>query len=174
MQRRHHRILKASCLAGWLFSQQVQAITYQLFLVRHAEKAQTATADPELSACGQLQAKALATLLEHLQLPQIFHTPYQRTTMTAAALLKQDRQLQPYDPTKLAEFSRQLLQAKQSAVVVGHSNTTPQLAALLSGLHIKPMSEQQYGVIYQLTFRNQHFVALNQLQLPQPESCQQK
>lgn len=167
-------ILKTACMTILLFSLQVQADTYQLFLVRHAEKAQTTTADPELSACGKLQATALATLLQHLQLPQIFHTPYQRTKMTAAALLKQDRRLQPYDPAKLAGLSQQLLQAKQSAVVVGHSNTTPQLAALLSGLDIQPMSEQHYGVIYQLMFSGQGFVALNQLQLPQPESCQQK
>lgn len=174
MNPHRNPIVKATCLAFLLLSQQVQAKTYQLFLVRHAEKAPTATVDPELSACGQLQAKALATLLKHLQLPQIFHTAYQRTTMTAAALLKHDRHLQPYDPSNLASFAQQLLQAKQSAVVVGHSNTTPQLAALLSGQQIQPMTEQQYGVIYQLMFSDQGFMLLNQLQLPQPESCQQK
>jgi len=165
-------IFKTGCIAGLLFSVQALAGNYQLFLVRHAEKAAHPAADPQLSDCGKLQAKALATLLKDVQLPQIFHTPYQRTTMTATALLQPGRTLQPYDPAKLAEFSTQLKQQQQSAVVVGHSDTTPQLTALLSGQDIAPLSELQYGVIYQLTFNDNQLQSFNQLQLPQPDPCQ--
>lgn len=164
-------IVKAGCIAGLLFSVQAFAGNYQLFLVRHAEKAVATSTDPELSECGKSQAKALATLLKSVQLTHIFHTPYQRTTMTATALLQQGRSLQPYDPAKLTEFSKQLQQQQQSAVVVGHSNTTPQLASLLTGQDIALMSEQQYGIIYQLTFGNNQLLSLNQLQLPQPAAC---
>lgn len=166
-------VLKAVCIASLWLSAQATANTYQLFLVRHAEKADVISADPALSECGQIQAKAMATLLKAIQLPHLFHTPYQRTTMTATALLQQDRSLHSYDPTKLAEFSQQLMQAQQSAVIVGHSNTTPQLAALLSGQEISAMSEQQYGVIYQLIFNKQQLIWINQLQLPQPKDCGQ-
>lgn len=166
-------VLKAACIAGLLLSSQVTANTYQLFLVRHAEKAVVDSADPALSECGQLQAKALATLFKAVPLPQLFHTPYQRTTMTATALLQQGRRLRSYDPAKLTELSQQLLQAQQSAVVVGHSNTTPQLAAMLSGQEIPAMSEQQYGVIYQLIFNKQQLIWMNQLQLPHPKDCTQ-
>jgi phosphohistidine phosphatase SixA len=169
--RYRHR-LSAGCLASLLLSTNALANTYQLFLVRHAEKA-TTSPDPELSVCGQQQAQALATLLKDVQLPQLFHTPYQRTTKTAAALLQPGRAMQPYDPGKLAEFSKQLQQAEQSAVIVGHSNTTPELTALLSGKEITPMSEQQYGVIYQLTFQNHQLLSINKLQLPQPAICSQ-
>jgi phosphohistidine phosphatase SixA len=164
------QLIKVGSIAGLLCSTQALANHYQLFLVRHAEKAAT-SADPELSECGKLQAQALATLLKELPLPQIYHTPYQRTTMTAQALLQPGRALQSYDPAKLAEFSKQLQQQQQSAVVVGHSNTTPQLTSLLSGQDIKPMSEQQYGIIYQLIFNNNQLHSLNLLQLPQPAAC---
>lgn len=164
------QLIKVGSIAGLLCSTQALANHYQLFLVRHAEKAAT-PADPALSECGKLQAKALATLLKEVSLPQIYHTPYQRTTMTAQALLQPGRALQSYDPAKLAEFSKKLQQQQQSAVVVGHSNTTPQLAALLSAKDIAPLTESQYGVIYQLTFNDNQLQSLNQLQLPQPDAC---
>ena len=163
-------LLKACCLTAFFLCCSAVADNYQLFLVRHAEKAATKP-DPELSACGQQQAKALAILLKDVALPQLFHTPYQRTTMTAQALVQPDRKLQSYDPAKLAAFATQLQQNQQSAVVVGHSNTTPELAALLSGQQISPMAETEYGVIYQLIFADQQFLALNRLQLPPVAAC---
>jgi phosphohistidine phosphatase SixA len=169
---RYRQRLTAGCFASLLLSTSALANTYQLFLVRHAEKAATSP-DPELSECGQQQAQALATLLKDVQLPQLFHTSYQRTTKTAAALLQPGRTMQSFEPGKLTEFSKQLQQAEQSAVIVGHSNTTPELAALLSGKDIAPMSEQEYGVIYQLTFHNNQLLSLNKLQLPQPAICSQ-
>jgi phosphohistidine phosphatase SixA len=163
-------LLKAGCVASMIFCSNAIASHYQLFLVRHAEKAAT-SADPDLSTCGQHQAKALATLLKDVQLPQIFHTPYQRTKMTAQAMAQNDRKLQPYNPAKLAEFAAQLLQNQQSAVIVGHSNTTPELVALLSSQQIASMAETEYGIIYQLVFANQQLVALNRLQLPPVAAC---
>lgn len=163
-------LFKTACMVSIVFSSQVLANHYQLFLVRHAEKAATKP-DPELSACGQQQAKALAILLKDVALPQLFHTPYQRTSMTAQALAQPDRRLQSYDPVKLAAFANQLKQSQQSAVVVGHSNTTPELATLLSGQQIASMAETEYGVIYQLVFADQQFVAINRLQLPPIAAC---
>lgn len=164
-------VINAACGIALLVSSLSVANEYQVFLIRHAEKVVSSSADPELSECGKLQAKALSTLFAELQLPQLFHTPYLRTTMTATALLQHGRSLQPYEPSKLAALARQLLDTKQSAVVVGHSNTTPQLAALLSGQEMQPMSDQQYGMIYQLIFSDQQFILLNQMQLPQPAGC---
>ena len=163
-------LLKACCLTAFFLCCSAVADNYQLYLVRHAEKAATKP-DPELSACGQQQAKALAILLKDVALPQLFHTSYQRTAMTAQALLQPDRTLQSYDPTKLAAFAAQLQQNQQSAVVVGHSNTTPELAAMLSGQHVAPMAESEYGVIYQLVFADQQLVTLNRLQLPPVAAC---
>lgn len=164
------QLLQTGCIVSLICCSSAFASNYQLFLVRHAEKAATAS-DPELSTCGLQQAKALATLFKDMPLPQLFHTPYQRTTMTAQALVQQDRKLQPYDPAKLAAFAAQLRQNQQSAVVVGHSNTTPELAALLSGEQVAPMAETEYGLIYQLVFANQQLVALNRLQLPPVAAC---
>lgn len=143
----------------------------QLYLVRHAEKAD-ASKDPVLSACGQAQAAALSTLLQHVQLPVLYHSGYQRTKQTAAASLKDARQLQQYDAKDLPALVKVLQSTGTNALVVGHSNTTPQLATLLSKLAAPEMAEQDYGRIYQLTRAGTQW-SLQVLQLPQPEECQQ-
>ncbi len=147
---------------------------YQLYLVRHAQKQSTTSAnkDPILSQCGEAQAKALATLLQHVPLRQLYHTPYQRTLATANALVLPERQLQSYSPAASTTLVAQLLQQQQTALIVGHSNTIPALVSLLSQTEVPTMDEQQYGLIYQLSFRGRQFIALTALQLPQPDICQ--
>ena len=68
--------------------------------------------------------------------------------------------MQPYDPTQLAAFAAQLKAVSPSdkssaqagggsVLVVGHSNTTPQLVRLLGG-QATDMTEREYSRLYQL------------------------
>jgi len=149
----------------------VQAADMQhLYLVRHAEKADQSK-DPVLSACGQAQASALATLLQDVNLSQLYHSGYQRTLQTATASLKTGRQLQQYDANNLPALAAQLHKSTANALVVGHSNTTPQLATLLSQLAAPALNEHDYGRIYQLTRADEAW-SLQILQLPLPALCQ--
>ena len=155
--------------ALWLPTVQAADIQ-QLYLVRHAEKADLSK-DPVLSACGQAQAAALATLLQDVNLPQLYHSGYQRTEQTAAASLKAGRQLRQYDAKDLPALAAQLRRTSTNALVVGHSNTTPQLATLLSQLAAPALQEDDYGRIYQLTRAGEQW-SLQILQLPVPALCQ--
>ena len=158
-------LLFGACCAATVQAADIQ----QLYLVRHAEKAD-ASKDPALSACGQAQATALATLLQEVPLPLLYHSGYQRTRQTAAASLKDGRSLQQYDAKNLETLARELQSTGTNALVVGHSNTTPQLATLLSKLAAPELGEQDYGRIYQLTRAGEQW-SLQILQLPQPAEC---
>lgn len=154
-----------------LWAPAVQAADIQqLYLVRHAEKAELSK-NPVLSACGEAQANALATLLQDVNLPLLYHSGYQRTQQTAAASLKAGRQLQQYDAKDLPALAAQLRKTTANALVVGHSNTTPQLATLLSQLAAPALKEEDYGRIYQLTRAGEEW-SLQILQLPIPTLCQ--
>jgi len=157
------------CGAGWAAVVQAADIQ-QLYLVRHAEKADTSK-DPALSACGQAQAAALATLLQGVPLPVLYHSGYQRTKQTAAASLQDGRRLQQYDAKELPALAKVLQSTGENVLVVGHSNTTPQLATLLSKLAAPELGEQDYGRVYQLS-RSGELWSLQILQLPQPAACQ--
>lgn len=155
-----------------LSSFQLVAAPYQLYLLRHAHKADVGK-DPVLSRCGQAQAAALATLLAKVPLKTLYHTQFQRTRQTAEALVVANRSLVSYPAADIKTLATKLLQQQETALVVGHSNTVPELAALLSNQQLESITEQDYGLIYQLQLNEHGFISLTQLQLPTPDICHQ-
>lgn len=101
-----------------------------LYLVRHGEKEDGN--DPDLSPAGKARAEALAKRLEGAEVTEIWSTRTKRTQQTAAPVVKQTGlPVQPYDATTLPAFASWLLDTPGVKLVVGHSNTTDALAALL-------------------------------------------
>ena len=144
--------------------QEKERESYSLYLVRHAEK-QINQDNPGLTQCGQLRAKQLASMLAHAKIKKIYSTSYNRTMATATPLaLKQKLAIKSYAPNKLEQLAWQLTKEKQNAVVFGHSNTTPQLAALLSQTKVDSISEEQYRGIYQVVIsgKDRHLTLLMQ------------
>ncbi len=138
--------------------------TFSIYLVRHAEKIK-GVKDPSLTQCGQFRAKQLASILEKANIKSIYSTRYKRTTATASPLAQQQKlAIKNYAPNKLEQLSLQLVRAKENAVVFGHSNTTPQMAELLSQVPVDAISENQYRALYQVVIsgKNRHLTLLTQ------------
>lgn len=147
-------VLAACSTAGYDQHDPGSAITaHQIYLVRHAEK--QAGDNPSLTEQGQMRAELLADLLADRRISQIHSTNYRRTLETAAPLA--DRlglQVQLYDPSDLDAFARDLAARPGVHLVVGHSNTTPQLAAALGGDPGTEIDEtSEYDRLYVLTLR---------------------
>ena len=126
---------------------------FSIYLVRHAEKDSEAKdpKDPSLSACGELRAESLARVLSDINLEKIYSTSYERTLGTARPSAEyRQLEIEIYDPHELEEFSRKLLKAQQDALVVGHSNTTGELAGLLAGEKGEAFDEEIYDRLYQV------------------------
>jgi 2,3-bisphosphoglycerate-dependent phosphoglycerate mutase len=138
--------------------------SYSLYLIRHAEK-KIDKDNPALTKCGQFRAKQLASILDNAKIQRIYSTSYKRTMATASPLAQQEKlEIRNYAPNKLEQLAWQLIKEKENAVVFGHSNTTPQLAALLSQTSVMPISEKQYRGIYQVVVsgKNRHLTLLMQ------------
>tara|TARA_R110002167_G_scaffold342797_1_gene551642 strand:- start:3437 stop:3655 length:219 start_codon:yes stop_codon:yes gene_type:complete len=60
-----------------------------------------------------------------------------------------------YNPSQLSEFAEQL-KSLNFVLVVGHSNTTPELLELMGGEAIH-MEESDYGVLYMLRKQGSEF-----------------
>ena len=126
------------------------AMADTVYLVRHAEKLAEGK-DPALTACGQARADALASSLSGVKLAAVYSTPYKRTRQTAAAMAKQQQlDITLYAPRQPEVLVKQLTTLNQSALVVGHSNTVPELVAQLSGIAIAALTEQDYDLLYQV------------------------
>ena len=134
-------------------SAQNESEIFTVYLVRHAEKESEAQdpGNPSLSSCGELRVQALARILSDIRLDNIYSTPFERTLSTARPIAE-SRQLEIriYDPSRLEEFSKLLLDMQQDALVVGHSNTTGVLAGLLAGVSEDAFDEDIYDRLYQV------------------------
>ncbi len=123
------------------------------FLVRHAEKADQSE-DPPLTEAGHARARALAHLLRDAGVDAIFSSDFERCRDTAHPLARDlGLSVTLYDPNKLPELARTLLSSPGRALVVGHSNTTPELAGLLGGDPGPPIPETEYDRLYVLHHR---------------------
>lgn len=117
-------------------------------LVRHAEKATDNPRDPALSPLGAKRAQRLAAQLHRRHVVAVYATAYQRTQQTAAPTARDHRlPVQTYDAAmEPSKFSAQLRDAPPGLVlVVGHSNTIPQLAAALCSCAVSPIADTQFG-----------------------------
>lgn len=121
-----------------------------VYLVRHAEKLKSALRDPELSERGKEQAKSLAKKLSNIKLDKIYSTDYLRTQMTAAPTANaQGLEVMTYNiPVTLLAGKIEKLHKHQNVLVVGHSNTTPELIAELGIETPIVIKHDQYGDLF--------------------------
>lgn len=106
-----------------------------VLLVRHAEKADDGTNDPELTAEGAARAARLANMLANAGVSRIYSTGYKRTRLTAGPLADERQlEIQEYDPRD-QEFITRLVQEHpgERILIVGHSNTVPGMVNTLTG-----------------------------------------
>ena len=101
-----------------------------IFLVRHAEKA--GGDDPDLTAAGRARAESLATVLKDAGITAIYTSEVKRTQQTAAPAAKALH----LEPAAIPANDRAALVAKLksssgNALVVGHSNTIPEIIKAL-------------------------------------------
>ena len=125
-----------------------------IYLVRHAEKAKSKEADPTLTKVGIRRANNIAKMLKDEKITQIYSTSYKRTMGTAkplAELLKLN--IEQYDPRNLKEFAKKILSLSDHSLIVGHSNTTPEMVKLLGGDAGQKMTESDYDRVYKLMFK---------------------
>lgn len=122
-----------------------------VFLVRHAEK--LTGSDPALTLAGDARAEALSDLLADAKIERIHSSDYKRTLLTAAPLAEMiGVEVELYDPRDLPGIAAQLKADGGRHLVVGHSNTTGELTALLGGDGGAPIVEAtEYDRLYMVT-----------------------
>lgn len=125
-------------LLGFLFFNLVVAQSQPVttfILVRHAEKGDDGTKDPDLTEKGVTRAESLAELLKETNVDAIYSTAFKRTNNTAAPLSRaKSLPVQGYEAFKGEEIDKMLKRhAGGTVTVVGHSNNIPWIANYLTG-----------------------------------------
>ena len=119
-----------------------------VYLVRHAEKADT-TKDPALSQAGEARAAELARMLIDAGITHVWSTDLKRTRLTAKPLAERSGiTVSTYDPGKLDQLAIRLKTTPGRHLVVGHSNTTPEVVKQLGGEPGPGIDENEYDRFY--------------------------
>ena len=145
--------------------------SYTLYLVRHAEKQVDGGKDPALTDEGKHRSEHLAAWFLDKDINEAWSSDYKRTRDTAGPLLSAlDLNLTLYDPRNLPELVEKLQARRNNAVVVGHSNTTPELTRLLCECVIPDMDESEYDRLIVVTVTDDvaRVESLNQKAMFQP------
>jgi len=123
-----------------------------VYVVRHAERAEDGTRDPVISLPGWDRSRLLAEMLTDADLTHIHTTDYRRTRSTGRPTADATGlTMELYDPRDLEGFAEQLREMPGRHLVLGHSNTTPQLVSLLGGDPGDPIEETEYDRLYIVT-----------------------
>jgi broad specificity phosphatase PhoE len=155
------RVLFPLCLIGLTLSigwgwRCTDDTTTTVLLVRHAEKAAQPRRDPDLTPAGEVRAANLAHVAGEAGVTTIFATNWVRTKATAAdleAALGLTAVIPDGGPVELAE----LILADhrgETVVVVGHSNTLPEIIDELGGPALPQISDDTYDTFFVLTVRH--------------------
>lgn len=129
----------------------IQDTATTFILVRHGETS-GAGSDPVLSTDGQLRADELLRVLKNVPLNAVFATNFIRTQSTALpTATDHGLTVETYGATNLNPLVDGVLENQHggTVLVVGHSNTTPNLLNLLTGTNdFTQLPESQYDNLY--------------------------
>ena len=138
-----------------LFLPSLASAQHLVIVVRHAERADGGMSaakqtDPLLSGEGEARAKRLAAMLAESGITAIYATEYRRTQDTAKPIA--DRlglkvQTQKGQDTAGLVAMLKVRHAKDVVLLVGHSNTVPEIIKALGGPAFK-IPDDEYDTIY--------------------------
>ncbi|MGH8028479.1 MAG: SixA phosphatase family protein [Arenimonas sp.] len=152
-------VLVLSCFASPAFAG-IGAPDTVVVIVRHAEKATDDPRDPTLSETGQARADALASALKGLPIAAAYATQYKRTQLTATPAAHArgiEVTVRPVDKANETTYATDLAHDIRRAppgrnvLIVGHSNTVPEMVKALTGIDAAPMGDDEFDRIYVVT-----------------------
>ncbi len=136
-----------------------------VFLTRHAEKEDEPRQDPPLKPAGVARAQELARLLGASGVKTIITSQFARTKLTAEPLATKlgltataiSLKLNPSNPRQIAEESTREVVNKilekpgENVLVVGHSNSIPDVIKMLGGDVVPTIDEAKFNDLFVVT-----------------------
>jgi phosphohistidine phosphatase SixA len=146
-------LLVASMLALTAAAASAQPLA---IVVRHAERADSGgggmASDPELSEAGEVRARRLAEILADVELTAVFATQYKRTVQTAEPTAASHGLTVTSVPSAdTAGLAARIRKSSGPVLVVGHSNTVPDIVKALGVKVPVTVEDSEYDHLFIVT-----------------------
>ena len=130
-----------------------------IYVMRHLNTPAGVT-DPDLTAEGRRNALLLARWFKR-ERPMVIYVSSTKRAQQTAAPLAQRLGLTPkiYNPSDTPALVATILAETRTVLVVGHSNTVPDIIARLGGQRPEPLAHEDFGDIWRIDGRTRVTVA---------------
>ncbi len=120
----------------------------QTYVMRHLDTP-AGERDPDLLPAGRAAAQTLVRWFRGKRLTAIYVSDFKRTRQTAAALYSA-RRLEPktYDPADTPALLARVRAERGPVLIVGHSNTVPDIVEALGAPRPAALSHPDFGDIW--------------------------
>ena len=119
------------------------------YVMRHLQKAEGE--DPALSEEGHANARRLIGFFAAERPGVIYVSTTRRALETAQPVARKWRlRVRRYDPANTPALVARVLAERGPVLVVGHSNTVPEIVERLGGERPAPLAETDYGDVWHL------------------------
>jgi len=154
-------LLLACAFSSILSAQRInKVVNSRIYIVRHAEK--ETGKDPGLTTAGRQRAGDLMRKLKNKHIRRIYVTEYRRTQMTADSLRIQlgiDTLHYPAGDTTLVDLMSMIAQHgdhRKTILVIGHSNTIPNMLRKLGVLNFPPenIADEEFDNLFLVRTKN--------------------
>lgn len=132
--------------------------TTVVVLARHAEKDLSSIQDPPLSAEGEQRAQRLAQMFGRSKgvgrIDAIYVSDARRTQQTAAPLAERlGKQAVVVPAADIKGLASRVIHDHEggSVLIIGHSNTVPELIHELGHIDVAPIGDDEYDTLYVLS-----------------------
>ncbi|MCG2612060.1 histidine phosphatase family protein [Flavobacterium sp. SM15] len=126
-----------------------------LYFIRHAEKVDNSL-NPDLSEVGLKRAENWSKIFSAIRFDEIYSTNYKRTIETATPTAEKNKiSIKIYDhkTIDIASFIKE--NSGKNVLLVGHSNTIPNLVNQIIGEKVYPdIEDTTFGNLYIVTISN--------------------
>ena len=120
------------------------------YVMRHLNTPAGAS-DPDLTDEGQRQAVLLADFFTEEPPLAVFVSDTKRARQTAAPLAaKLGIPIKFYDPSDTPGLVAEVMKEPAPVLIVGHSNTVPDIVAALGGARPEPLRHEDFGDVWKI------------------------
>jgi broad specificity phosphatase PhoE len=119
------------------------------YVVRHFDTP-AGERDPDLTDAGKARAAKLAGWFKGRKLAAIYVSDFKRTRQTIAPLVAERGMIEVavYDPANTPALVARIKAAAGAVLVVGHSNTVPDIVEQLGGERPGPLVHEDFGDVW--------------------------